>query len=228
MYLSSSKELYYLNISIYNNSLLWIGKNNYINGNLNIILSEQTNVLIGDNCLFSFGIWIRTADAHLVYDSQLKLRKNYSKSIFIGDHVWIGQNALILKGTKIGSGSIIGAMTVVSGKRIPSNTSWAGNPARMVGQNLFFTSSCVHRYTDKETKKSVYYESNEWIYNYNPEEQLIYEEMEKEIIEKREADRRIEYIQQTIKNAGKNRFYLSDNVEKERRKKWRFNWRLKK
>lgn len=126
--LGSSKHPYKLNATIYNNCSLLIGRNCYFNGPLNVIVSEEQDVVIGNDCLISFGIWVRTADPHLIYDCATCTRINPSRNIVVGDHVWIGQAATILKNTIIGSGSIIGATSLVSGKRIPSNTSWGGIP----------------------------------------------------------------------------------------------------
>lgn len=47
----------------------------------------------------------------------------------IGNDVWIGQNAVILPGVRIGDGAIIGASSVV-GSDVPPYTIVAGNPAR--------------------------------------------------------------------------------------------------
>lgn len=223
IYLSSSKELYYLSISIYNNSVLYFGKNNYFNGILNIILSEQTHVFIGNDCLFSFGIWFRTADPHLIYDVESKERKNYSKSIFIGDHVWVGQNAFVLKGTQVGSGSIIGAASVVPNKKIPSNTSWAGNPAKQIGKKVFFTSSCVHRFTDSEIKKTSKYESEQWIYEEVEEERLDFDIINS-AFSVGKAEDKLKYIKDVINKETKNRFFIPDNKhelkEGRKLKKW--------
>jgi len=46
----------------------------------------------------------------------------------IGDNVWIGMNAVILKGVTIGENSVVAAGAVVT-KSIPANTIVAGNPA---------------------------------------------------------------------------------------------------
>ncbi|MDO4344846.1 MAG: hypothetical protein Q4C50_08600 [Eubacteriales bacterium] len=62
VYLSSSKHKYFLNATLYNHSVFFMGKNNYLNARLNVILSEQKHILIGNDCLFSFGIWLRLAD----------------------------------------------------------------------------------------------------------------------------------------------------------------------
>lgn len=55
-----------------------------------------------------------------------------AKEIVIGDDVFIGTNAIILKGAKIGDRSVIAAGSVVVGIDAPSDSLIAGNPARVV------------------------------------------------------------------------------------------------
>lgn len=150
IYLGRSKYKYKLSVSIYNNSVFHMGRDNYINDKLKVILSEQKHVFIGSGNLFSFGIWVRNADPHLIYDAGTKERMNYAKSIYVGTHVWIGQSAMLLKGAQIASGSIIGAMGVVAGKYIPSNTIWVGNPVKMIKENIFWEYPCTHEWTDEQ------------------------------------------------------------------------------
>ena len=163
--LGRSRHAYKVDLSINTNCSIVFGRDNYFNGQLHIIASEGRNVVVGDNCLLSFGIWIRTADPHLVFDCETHERINYSKDVVIGDHVWIGQNAMMLKGTTIGSGSIVGAMSLVSGKCIPSNTSWGGNPAKQIKSGIFWEESCVHSWTPKKTKARAKWEGSEFIFN---------------------------------------------------------------
>ena len=144
VYLSKNRHQYKLSVSMNRDNTLYVGKDNYFNGKLNLILSERKHIVIGDDGLFSFGIWLRTADPHLIYDCETHERINPSKNILIGDHVWIGQGSLVLKGSTISSGSIIGANSTVSGKLIPSNQSWAGAPAKKIAENIFFDGACVH------------------------------------------------------------------------------------
>jgi len=153
-FLSANYEGYPVRLEIYKNSVFYIGENNYINSSFNQTIymrcSEQCNIFIGNECLFLFGVWARTSDAHLIYDAKTYKRTNHSKSIFIGDHIWIGQNTAILKGTHIGSGSIAGANSVLTGKIIPSNTLWGGNPAKLIRRGVFFDKNSTNNFTNAD------------------------------------------------------------------------------
>lgn len=152
VYLSSSRYVYYLKLDMYNNSTCYIGRNCSFNREMNMICSEQKNIIIGNDGLFSFDIWVRNADPHLIYDMHNKKRINNSRSVYIGDHVWIGQHAMLLKGCKVGSGSIIGAMAV-TGSSIESNCVISGNPGKIARKGIFWINQSVHRWDLKKTKK---------------------------------------------------------------------------
>ena len=93
------------------------------------VCDDNTTLSIGDDCMFSFGNFIWTSDTHaIIQDSQL-LNRGYS--VIIGNHVWIGMNAIILKNTQIPSNSIIGACAVVSGKYDQIGSVFVGNPAKV-------------------------------------------------------------------------------------------------
>ncbi len=210
VFLSSNSHCYYLDVSVYKNSVFYMGKNNYINGAIHAVLSEQKNIIIGNGNLFSFGVWLRTADPHLVYSTQTKKRINPSKSVFIGDHVWIGQGAMLLKGTRISSGSIVGAMAVSSGKKIPSNTSWAGNPAKQIGEGVFWSRESVHMWDDEETAAHEEFSSDKYVYKYTENEHIAFEGIDKALSGKT-PEEKLEYLKGLRKNRNKNRF--SENFQ---------------
>ncbi len=58
-------------------------------------------------------------------------RVNCNGNVSIGDHAYIGANAVIRQGLSIGAGAVIGMGAVVT-KNVPAGETWAGNPARLL------------------------------------------------------------------------------------------------
>lgn len=82
-------------------------------------------VIIGDYSTFGANAVIGDRDDHQeIYDSE-------PKSIHIGSHVWVGMNAIIMKGVTIGDNSIVAAGALVT-KDIPANEIWGGVPAKFI------------------------------------------------------------------------------------------------
>lgn len=101
-------------------------------------------ISIGDNTCIGGNTKILDNDFHPIeYDKRNELllgnapedgeRASWigTKAISIGKNCFIGCNALILKGTELGDGCVVGAGSVVSGK-FPANSVIAGNPARVI------------------------------------------------------------------------------------------------
>ena len=103
-----------------------------------LVVAQAGDVVIGEDCMFSFGIEIRTTDTHAIYDIDSGERINPDKPISIGDHVWLGKQAIVLKGATIGAGSVVGARGVVSGTIAPLSVC-VGVPARVVRGNVTWT-----------------------------------------------------------------------------------------
>ena len=76
--------------------------------------SEGASIQIGNDCALGSGVVLQAGDAHAIVDEQSGERLNPAKSISIGRHVWIAQNAILLKGTVLGDGTIVGAASVVT------------------------------------------------------------------------------------------------------------------
>jgi acetyltransferase-like isoleucine patch superfamily enzyme len=66
------------------------------------------------------------------------------RNIVIGNNVFIGMNSLILPGTTIGDNVIIGAGSVIRGG-VNSNSIYAGNPAKYVGDILVYADKIKSR-----------------------------------------------------------------------------------
>lgn len=97
------------------------------------------SVVIGNNVLIASKCFISDSD-HGSYkgiqqDSPTvppNERKIYSGKTFIGNNVWIGENAVILSGSKIGNGCVIGANAVLNGGTYEDNSMIVGTPGRII------------------------------------------------------------------------------------------------
>lgn len=112
-------------LQVQHDAQITIGKA-YINHGATIIAGN--NMKIGDGLLISRNVTIFDSDFHKIVDADGN-QLNTPRDIEIGDHVWIGVNATLLRGSKVGDGAVISAGAVVGGK-IKAETMAAGNPAR--------------------------------------------------------------------------------------------------
>ncbi len=218
IYLGKSWHPYFVKIDAFNNTCIYIGRNNYMNSKLELIASERKNIIIGNDGLFARDITVRVADPHLLYDIQSKKRVNPSKSVLIGDHVWVGQHALILKGTVLGSGSVLGGGSVVSGKTIPSNVVAAGNPARIVREEVFFSGECVHSWTEEETKQYETMDAKQWIYK-DSGCAISIEEIDEGLEQQISSEDKLSFLQVIlVEKQEKNRFYQAAETKQSKKR----------
>lgn len=91
------------------------------------------NIKLGKGVIIGENVVIRDSDSHCINNGE----KDISKPINIGNHVWIGQDAIILKGVTIGDGVIIGAGAVVTSD-VPDNCLACGSPARVIKRNVYW------------------------------------------------------------------------------------------
>ncbi|GAB4237994.1 MAG: acyltransferase [Ekhidna sp.] len=104
---------------------LSIGKNSRVNG---VHIGVRNQVTIGENVRIAPYTIILDSDFHSVTDHFAELP---GEPIIIEDNVWITTRATILKGVKIGEGSVIAAGAVVN-KDVPPYTIVGGVPAKVI------------------------------------------------------------------------------------------------
>lgn len=125
-----------INIEDCNNKVL-IGAKTRLCGKIKIACIESSEIIIGENCLFSSEIEIRTGDSHGIYNDK-GIRINHAKNIYIGNHVWIGFRVIILKGSLISDDSIIGAGTIVTHEFKEKNCIIVGAPGNIIKKNVIW------------------------------------------------------------------------------------------
>lgn len=91
------------------------------------------HIVIGSDCYISDFVRIQDSDNHSIIENGIK--KNNTAPVIIGNHVWICKNAIILKGVTVADGAVIAAGAVVT-KDVPENCIVAGNPAKVIKQNI--------------------------------------------------------------------------------------------
>ena len=105
---------------------------------------QNASLSIGKFCSIADGVTILLGGEHradwvttypfreLVFDKPEVAKIGYSKGdVSIGNDVWIGLNALILSGVRIGNGALVAAGAVVT-KDVPAYAIVGGNPAKLI------------------------------------------------------------------------------------------------
>lgn len=123
---------YGADIEVFPNAILELGKGIAFNINSTIICGE--NIKIGDDVCFGRNVTVRDNSGE-----HFMSRRTYKnkRSVTIGQHSWITEQSIVMPGSKIGVGVIVGAGSMVSGK-LPNFTLATGRPAVVVDEDIFW------------------------------------------------------------------------------------------
>ena len=92
-----------------------------------VIIASKNCIRIGRNVMIGPNVCVYDHD-HIYKTTQKMMVSGFLTSpIIIEDNVWIGSNCTILKGSHIGTGSVIAAGTVIKGKIPPNSIVFNGN-----------------------------------------------------------------------------------------------------
>ncbi len=111
-------------------SRIEVGDRTEFNNNL-MLKSEGAGIRVGRDGLFGAHIEIFDSDFHDLDPRRRREGTVAMAPVEIGDNVFVGMGARILKGVTVGADSVIGAGAVVSSS-IPAGVIAAGNPARVI------------------------------------------------------------------------------------------------
>ena len=116
-------------VTVNENAKLEFGSG-YINSGVTIDCFES--ISIGSDVAISKGVTIRDSDNHRINGAEM------TQPVVIGNHVWIGLNATILKGVRIGDGAVVAAGAVVT-KDVEPNTLVGGVPAKLIKRDIHWS-----------------------------------------------------------------------------------------
>lgn len=102
---------------------LEIGDGSFLNYRTEVIAHQR--VTIGRNCLLAWDVQVLDSDSHRIDGAP------HTAPVTIGDRVWIGCRATVLKGVTVGDGAIVAAGAVVT-RDVPPRALAGGNPARVL------------------------------------------------------------------------------------------------
>lgn len=113
---------------------LEVGENSWIGPNNNFRLSGGAIIRIGRDCLVSQFCTLVAANHEMSRRVSLRYAPSAPapRDVVISDDVWIGAGAILLPGSTVASGAVIGAGSVVT-RPVGAYEIWAGNPARKIG-----------------------------------------------------------------------------------------------
>lgn len=117
------------------NCVVKIGKNTSFNSLYVQIGEDNSSVIIGEDCRCSYNVELTCTDHHSIFNENGELI-NIGKNITIGNHVWICKDVRIMKNTNIPNDCIVAQGSIVTKKFEKENCVIAGNPAKVVKENI--------------------------------------------------------------------------------------------
>lgn len=104
--------------------------------NEGVIVAVSKRIKIGSDCMIAPRVYILdVSHSYLDIDKPMAAQGYENKEVVIEDDVWVGANAVILMGVRIGKGSIIAANSVVNRNVTPYSV-YGGVPAKIIKQRI--------------------------------------------------------------------------------------------
>jgi acetyltransferase-like isoleucine patch superfamily enzyme len=130
-------------VRCYEHGTVKIGSYNWCSLRTQIVCANR--VEIGDYCILGRDVFISDTNEHpvdpeerlkatIVFWSSRNVDRYHSvdnSPVIIGNNVWLGERAIILKGVRIGDNSVVAAGSVVTND-VSENTIVGGNPAKII------------------------------------------------------------------------------------------------
>lgn len=123
------------NIKVMKNGIFEIGDNFSVAFDFRLTVTNQ--VVVGNNNMWSYHIIMLDSDMHQITDTFGNVI-NHNGRIVIGDNVWIGCRATVLKDVQITDNVIIGSNSLITENLKITNAVYAGIPAKCIKQGVMW------------------------------------------------------------------------------------------
>lgn len=127
-----------------NNGSLTIGENSTFEDAHLAITEPFSEIRIGQDCMFAYGIDVRTGDSHSIISKSNRKRINYAKNVVIDNHVWVAAHCVILKGSFIPEDSVVATGSVVTQRYDKKGIIIGGNPARQLKEDITWSRERIY------------------------------------------------------------------------------------
>lgn len=137
IYISEKTILNGANFIIDSGSSIQVGANTTFS-RVSLRAEGAASIVIGNDCMFSSDVYVRTCDGHGIFSISEKKLLNSASDVVIEDNVWVGRFAKINKGVRVGQSSIIGQASLVT-KNVDNNSLYAGLPAKKIKSDVIWS-----------------------------------------------------------------------------------------
>ena len=86
--------------------------------------------------MIAWNVEIRTTDSHAIFDENTDERLNPGSDIFVGNHVWVGAKAFLMKKTHIPDGCVVSLGSITNSRFDEAACVLGGSPAKIVRRNI--------------------------------------------------------------------------------------------
>lgn len=112
-------------------AVIKVGNNTTIGYHTFIFASNK--IEIGDDCMIAPFVYLVDSDHGIEKNERMNRQPNHTAPIKIGNDVWIGTGAKILKGVTIGDGAVVAAGALVKDD-VPAYKIVGGIPAKIISE----------------------------------------------------------------------------------------------
>lgn len=102
----------------------------------------DSSIIIGKDCMFSYNTIVYNTDGHAIFQNGKLINK--AQTCKIGNHVWVGWDARIMKNCTIPDGTMVARNALVCKSFDKPNVILAGIPAKIVKENIEWSRKTIN------------------------------------------------------------------------------------